>query len=364
MKKWHCILILLLGIGFFSCASKKLPVSKFSSFTIPASFNGTYLNEKGKLSRLFNILDDSSNFITLEYKGGDSLKLSYETESGLRTKSYKGKLKDNFFEIYFSNKRIFIPILYTVFDVDRIRVGSSKDSDLLVYNWSEGWGMMLIFAGGNTRDEEEYSFSRVNPLEIRNLIPYKKDDKWGYIDSIRNITIQPQYDYACLFEGGVARVMLNGKWGLINNKGIPLTEMKYDKIRPLGTDNEIRVSIDGKEGYIDRSGKVIIPAVYDEIGFLGNSRDIAVSKKGDKFGYVSLKGVICPPVFDKASDFSMNVCFLYNRNTTFYGKVKYEGESFLVDKDGLMHRYKCSPDKLSILDTVKVVLKNATPDGW
>ncbi len=354
MKKIFFLLTISLIISIItSCSSKKLPVSKFSSFTIPASFNGTYLNENSKLSRLLNIWDDTPNLMTIEYNGGDSLKLSYETESGLKIKSFKGELKDNFFEIYFSKRKIIIPILYASVDINRIRVGSSVDSDLLIYNWDEGWGNLLFLAGGSAPDEEEYSFPKINQEEIKDLIPYKKNNKWGYIDSTQTIVIQPQYDYVCLFENDIARVKLNEKWGLIDKKGTPLTEMKYDEISPFGALDETRVSVNGKYGYVNGRGKEIIPVVYDEIGSLGY-REVAISKKGDKFGYVSRHGVVCPPIFDKVSDFAVSVCFLYNRNTTHYGKVKYKGESFLVEKNGLMHRYKCSPDKLTLLDTIKI----------
>ncbi len=349
-------MILLLAIGFSSCASKKLPIANFSNLTIPASFNGTYLNEDGKLSALLNIRDSSPNFITLEYNGGDSLKLSYDTESGTQTKYFKGKLKKNFFEIYFTNKRIFIPILYTVFDVDRIRIGSSSDSDLLIYKWDEGWGMILIFAAGDLSDEKEYSFSKVSSSEVKDLILCKENGKWGYIDSAQNITIRPQYDYVYLFEGDIARVKLNEKWGIINKNGDPLTEMKYDEIKPFGMTCEAKVFLADKQGYIDRNGSVIVPVIYDKIGPLNTDESIAVSKVGDKYGYVSRKGVLCPPIFDAASNFSMSVCFM-NNNTTPYGKVKYKEESFLVDKDGLMHRYKCTPDRLSLLDTVRIDAK-------
>ena len=56
--------------------------------------------------------------------------------------------------------------------------------------------------------------------KIATLIPYRKGDKWGYIDKKGKIVIPIQYDDAWPFsDNGLARVKVNGKWGYIDKKG-------------------------------------------------------------------------------------------------------------------------------------------------
>lgn len=358
-SKLHFLIFLLYASFLISCSGKKLPVSNFSYLSEPVSFNGTYFNEDDKLAQLFNLERDKMDFITIEYsiKNKDTLNISYYTENGLQHKKLKGKFKDNFFEIYFYDRRIYIPIIYTIHNVDRLRVGAAKNTDLLLYKWFENFGMVaLIIAGGSISDEEAHTFSKFNYTKSNFLVPFQDNGKWGFHDNDNRIVIDAKYDFVRIFHNDIARVKLHGKWGLINKYGESLTEMKYDEIFQPSLDL-MRVVANGKIGYINTKGKEIIPTEYDEIDYLGEYRNRSVTKKDDKYGYATTVGVLSPPVFDKANEFSKYVCFMNNRNTTFYGKVKYKGEVYLVDEDGYMFKYKCSPDKLTLFEETKIYTK-------
>jgi hypothetical protein len=182
------------------------------------------------LSTLLKINKDTTDFITVELNAGkDTLKISYYTENGFEHLNYKGKTKKSFFETHFSNTRIYIPAL-TIVNIDRLRVGSSKESDLLIYHYEESLGWILFFAAGSNPDECANSFSKFNPSKSNILIPYMDNHKWGFIDSTQQIVISPIYDFVRLFNDGVAKVKLDGKWGLINEEGKRITEIKYDKL--------------------------------------------------------------------------------------------------------------------------------------
>ncbi len=43
--------------------------------------------------------------------------------------------------------------------------------------------------------------------------------KWGYIDKHGNWVVEPSFDGAKPFEGGLARVKVGTKWGYINRSG-------------------------------------------------------------------------------------------------------------------------------------------------
>jgi hypothetical protein len=124
-----------------------------------------------------------------------------------------------------------------------------------------------------------------------------KKGRLGYFDSDGNKVISCQFEEANPFSGGVARVRLNGKYGLINEKGkavgagIKYVVMDYyastgaylvceggseakpkDKISSRqGIPSQIFGGSmnypikGGKWGVIDREGKILVKADYDEI---------------------------------------------------------------------------------------------------
>ena len=47
----------------------------------------------------------------------------------------------------------------------------------------------------------------------------KHEGRWGYIDPEGRYAINPQYDEAGDFEGGLAPVRLKDAWGYINEEG-------------------------------------------------------------------------------------------------------------------------------------------------
>ena len=47
-------------------------------------------------------------------------------------------------------------------------------------------------------------------LQLPDLIPYRKGDKWGFCDKDKNIIILLKYDDVYKFKDGLAKVKLNG----------------------------------------------------------------------------------------------------------------------------------------------------------
>ncbi|MCL2650546.1 MAG: WG repeat-containing protein [Candidatus Azobacteroides sp.] len=308
--------------------------------------------------------------------GKDSLKLTYETESGLQSFSYKGKFKKNYFEIYFSKKLIPIPFLFFVKDFDRVRIGHNKNSDLLIQHYDDHLGWILVMAAGGT-NEDEYSFQNIH--NYKELKPSKFNGKWGYTDSLQNIAIKPQYDSVEFFKNGLSRVKKNGKWGLLNENGIELTPIKYDtiyafnqydmakaisnnkkgyvdingqEIIPLiyneiyfSSNDLIKITLNHKEGYLNHQGQEVIPPIYDVIGYFADSLSIVVCSENRKYGYRTMTDVISPPIFDKVSEkFSTDltdICKYSWRNKIPFAKVIYQGKPYLLDEKGYVYQYQC-----------------------
>jgi len=49
------------------------------------------------------------------------------------------------------------------------------------------------------------------------LVQFKKDDKWGFINKTGEIVIEPQFEIANSFKEGFAIVKKNGKYGIIKH---------------------------------------------------------------------------------------------------------------------------------------------------
>jgi hypothetical protein len=260
-------------------------------------------------------------------------------------------MKDDYFEICFSNKKFILPVIYSSINIDMLRIGKSKDGELLIRKLEENGGNILILAGGGGG---EYSCLFSYAKEYKNYIPIKENGLWGYAESLGKILISPKYDFATIFERDVARVKLNNKWGLINKQGEEITPIKYDYIslidslqlvyKKLGgmdlpIDNNkteklyspplFRVSIGGKHGVLDINGNETIPVIYDEIGYL-SAEGFTHIRLGDKWGFAIGAKVVIPAIYSE---------ILYSVSPN-QETVKRDGKYYIVDKDGYEYETK------------------------
>lgn len=117
----------------------------------------------------------------------------------------------------------------------------------------------------------------------------KADGKYGYIKTDGTFIAEPQYeDAAYRFTQLTARVKQNGKWGVINIYGRPLTEIIYDEVSDF-CDGYARVNLNGRWGYINMSGEYIIEpqfAAADDF----QSIYALVSPEKDKWGVINAEG--------------------------------------------------------------------------
>jgi len=99
------------------------------------------------------------------------------------------------------------------------------------------------------------------------LVPFSKDDLWGYQTPTGAPIIEPQFVLANPFneEGGATVVDGNG-WAYINMKGeVLLRPFIYDNGPDDFKEGLARFVQDGKMGFYAPSGVIVIPATYDFI---------------------------------------------------------------------------------------------------
>lgn len=124
-------------------------------------------------------------------------------------------------------------------------------------------------------------------------IAVKYNGKYHYCDENFK-ELFGSYDYAGVFNEGVAAVMNAGKWALINEKGEAITEFIYDDIKL----DDVAVAFRGGRAFakkgntyilIDGQGKQIGNGSWDDVD-AWNKDKIAAVKKGDKWGFVDIDG--------------------------------------------------------------------------
>ena len=129
----------------------------------------------------------------------------------------------------------------------------------------------------------------VSRARNRALFLIKQDYKWGYIDSIGNIVIQPQYDVAGDFHEGLARVKTpeTGKYGYINTQGEMVIQAVFERCGHF-YDGMASIEENKKIGFIDKTGKIVIPPQFDRAHFfqeglchvITNGKDVFIDKTG------------------------------------------------------------------------------------
>ena len=65
-------------------------------------------------------------------------------------------------------------------------------------------------------------------LYLGEEIAFKGENgKWGFVNNKNKVVIEPQYDEAKSFSGGLAAVKMNGKWGFINKDGRTVIDYQF-----------------------------------------------------------------------------------------------------------------------------------------
>jgi hypothetical protein len=177
---------------------------------------------------------------------------------------------------------------------------------------------------------------------------YQNDELFGYIDKTGKVVIEPRFEFAKAFNGGVGLVSTNaanstlidrtgrvifreetqrratdlggiyavteknGRTGLIDKNGKRILPPEYDGITSFDNRHQVydyewdaneeqeryfRISRDGKCGVIDLKGNIIIPPTFREI--LSYKNGHAVIGQDEKYGFADSNGkVVIKPTYD------------------------------------------------------------------
>lgn len=145
-----------------------------------------------------------------------------------------------------------------------------------------------------------------------------QNGKFGFINNRGKEIIPPKYDRAKSFRHKIAIVGKESKYGIINTKGKEIVAIDYDSITWYDRDvswsdtpasrNLISIEKDGKCGFLNNEGKELTPLKYDAINIYCIEGKIKV-KIGDKYGFINLQGEeVIPVQYHSLSEWKDGYC--------------------------------------------------------
>lgn len=172
----------------------------------------------------------------------------------------------------------------------------------------------------------------------KQLYQFIKNGKYGFMDKEGIVMIAPIYEYAGLFNNGLAVVSKDGLYGYINKDGKQLIDYKYDEAMDFDQGRAI-VLENEKYGMIDVSGSYILNPNYIDIGVFSEGKAYAQNKEG--YQYYNLDGSIAfPGVFDEAFSFQNGIAQV--RKDELKGFIGTNGEFIVSSKEGSFSHFKDS----------------------
>jgi hypothetical protein len=127
------------------------------------------------------------------------------------------------------------------------------------------------------------------------LIPYSKNNIWGFCNQMREIVIDCQYNGASFFKNGLAVV----------RRGIMPEDREF--------------------ACIDESGKLIVPFLYGNIDDFSEGLAKVRRAKQEKYGFVDTEGnEIIPCTFSSASHFAEGLTYV----------LKGDNSEHFIDRQG------------------------------
>lgn len=154
-----------------------------------------------------------------------------------------------------------------------------------------------------------FTSPRIQAQEME-LIPYRKQNLWGFTSPTGKVSIRAKFKFALPFANKVAPVYLedgsNKGWVLINAKGEVVSKF-YEKLDAFRNGFSI-FQENGKNEYgvLSSEGKILTKGLYTRIEMISENRFL-VTKEGifGKYGYINQKGKeVVPLLYDSGKSFS------------------------------------------------------------
>lgn len=156
-----------------------------------------------------------------------------------------------------------------------------------------------------------------------------KGNRYGFVDTLGKIVIEPEYSTVGYFSGGFAWVRVKNKTiGFINKKGEWIIKPQFARVKK-GFDEESGMSMvkmkssDAHWSYVDTTGKMHYFKLAEE--HFEFSEGLVMGRLNDKYGYLNNKDEwSITPVFDAVANF--NNGYAPVKTGKYWGVINTKGE--------------------------------------
>ena len=338
------ILLIFLVLALVSCRP-----SYFTKLENLESLNGKYYSKslfkyKGKkkipdtkahMLRFFNSEEnlETVNWVEMKFQEPDKVELTYPVmelgEITTKKQTFTGKRRRNYLKVTHWNEDIFIPLIYGKTQKNYIKIGKTKENQLLIQHYYENTGNILILAGG-VAYTSDFVFEKYDKYAGNKA--FYKDGKYGIKRGEKEI-VPAIYDVAYTYKDEYIKVKINDKYGILDYEGREIVPVKYDDIeyKEYEINPVFYVKNMGKMGLVNMKGEEFVPIRYDKIKSY-NSKFYELHLN-NKQGLANLNGVLYPAIYENLGWSSVN----HNRYFDAYDEyiaVKRDGTDYLIDTRG------------------------------
>jgi len=160
----------------------------------------------------------------------------------------------------------------------------------------------------------------------------RNENGYGVLSSEGKTVVPPQYDTIRNYSSGVAIVVHNKQYGVIDRNGLFTLPFSLRLVEIYDFQGDMALSaqfnmmdarIKKQVGFIDKKGNTLVPFIYQD-GHRVFSNGLAGMKYNGLWGYINKQGeTIIPFLYDSVSIFSHGMA-----------QVDYRGQIITIDKDG------------------------------
>jgi len=190
--------------------------------------------------------------------------------------------------------------------------------------------------------------------DLPELIPYRKEHKWGYCDRNKNIVIPAQFDSVNLFYEGFA-IVVDYYWVQAFNEdhcGPFVIDKLGQKIIKAGRFVDLKkkfsegllgasiyirefkascLTTNNRWGFIDKAGNAVIPFAYDEVGDFNDG--LASCCRENRWGFIDKTGrEIIPIIYCKVGIFKEGLVRVLDYDTGGWGFIDKTGQNVIPCK--------------------------------
>ncbi|MBK8492640.1 MAG: WG repeat-containing protein [Saprospirales bacterium] len=164
---------------------------------------------------------------------------------------------------------------------------------------------------------------------------YKREEKYGLIDSLGQLALQLAFDEVGSFREGLLAVKQDGLWGYVDRFGTEVVPCTFRAVENF-SEGKAAVKMGRQWGFINPAGKVEIDFQYIRVGNFCNG--LAWFFDGSKYGFIDEKGrVAIQPQFEGAYDFEGPLARVIKDNK--YGLIDRAGRYILKPKYSIIHEF-------------------------